>query len=88
LRHLTGHWGTKPRSIAVVYSHGYATIPETIRMVCLSAASRVFQNPTAVRSQSLAGDYSVTYAGEGQIRIGLTEDEKNDLLPYHVSALA
>src|SRR5687767_3629238 len=37
-----GSWGYLPRTVVVTYDHGYATIPDAIRGVCLAAAARKF----------------------------------------------
>lgn len=56
-------------TVVVTYSHGYATIPEIIREVCIRAASRAYQS--GLRTAALAGvpgvaseqlpDYQVSY---------------------------
>ena len=65
-------WGTLARSIAVVYTHGYATslIPAAVRNVCLQAAARAWSNPEGYGQETI-GRYSVTYSG-GSARSGGT----------------
>lgn len=63
-------WGaTSPGSVVVTYSHGYATIPQIIREVCIRSASRAYQS--GLRAAALAGvpgvqseqlpDYTIQY---------------------------
>lgn len=53
-------WPVNPRSVRITYDHGYAVIPDSLRMVCMSAASRIWANPTGVVSESIES-YSVRY---------------------------
>lgn len=47
-------WGsTSPGTVVVTYSHGYATIPQIIREVCIRSASRAYQ--AGLRASSMAG---------------------------------
>lgn len=58
-------WGT----VVVTYSHGYATIPQPVREVCIRAASRAYQS--GLRTAAMAGvpgvqseqvpDYTIQY---------------------------
>jgi len=66
-------WSQGIQNIEIVYSHGYATIPDTIVGVCARAASRLFQAGLrsqeneaipGIASKSL-GDFSVSYTTEG-----------------------
>lgn len=63
-----GSWPSPPRTLEVIYSHGYPEIPEAIRSVVLKLAARIYTSGEAVaavaagiRSESV-GSYSVTYA--------------------------
>lgn len=42
--------------IAITYTHGYATIPETVKLVAVRVAARIFKNP------SMRVNYSVDNA--------------------------
>lgn len=54
---------TKGDQITIVYTHGFATIPDTVRLVALRLASRIFKNPTG----------RVSYSVEGQSLQGATD---------------
>lgn len=68
--------------VEVTYSHGYATIPEDVRLVAVRIASRIFKNPTG--RVSFSND-SLNYQGTTEVspRI-LTGDEKMILRRYKV----
>lgn len=59
-------WGELPQSIVVVYSHGYANVPDDIRDVCLRLAARDLVNPQRVSSENFRDDYSVTFMRESE----------------------
>lgn len=69
-----GNWGGPHSKVEVTYTHGFATIPESVKGACLDAAIRLVSNPGDATQESLEG-YSVTYAVGGV----LTADEKADL---------
>ena len=76
-RHENGsHWGGPASTITVTYTHGYATVPDDIRLMVLRAAARQLNNPVGVRQEAL-GAYSVTYpevgAGSGGTVLNSTE---------------
>jgi hypothetical protein len=103
LHRLWGPWGygtDRIQIVAVVYSHGYATIPEDIVSVATRMAARAYQAGlraaetgavTGVTATSL-GDYSVTYGGgaaaEGVMGASaaplLLQSEKEQLDKYRV----
>lgn len=62
LYRVGGNWGTARNSVKVTYTHGYATIPDDIKLATLQLASKVMDNPHNIRQESV-GSYSVTYAG-------------------------
>lgn len=71
-------YGVWPLQITVTYSHGYETIPDDLRAVCVSIAARAVSNPQGLRSEVI-GNYSVGYAGAGDILvpgISLSDAEK------------
>lgn len=76
-------WSPLPRSVAVVYSHGRAEVPDIVRAVTVQAAARVWVNPRQLSQESI-GDYSrsfgTTSAPAG--RIQLTEYERELLGRY------
>jgi hypothetical protein len=53
-------WTRKLRAIEVTYTHGYATIPDVIRLVTAQAAARILDTPSTIKQESIGG-YSVTY---------------------------
>jgi hypothetical protein len=65
--------------VSVTYSHGFTTIPKTIKGLCLQAAARAFRNPAGLRSsQRAVDDYSKTdtYASETlPLSVDLTDGE-------------
>ena len=65
--------------VTVTYSHGYGTIPDDLRAVCVQSAARVLANPGGVQGESV-GAYSVTYARPGSDSSGggvlLAADER------------
>lgn len=85
-----GTWGSTPRSIVVVYSHGYATVPDDIRSVCLSVAARGMSNPLGLRSESVGSySYSVAVPATGvPTGLSLNDAEQDMLRSYRVPVLA
>jgi hypothetical protein len=84
-----GFWGGTSSVVRVKYTHGYALtqdaipnpnplgvelLPEAIKGVCLSAASRAWSNPTAEAQESIGQAYSVTH-GSPAGGIKLNDDE-------------
>jgi len=48
-------WPNQARSVTVTYTHGYATVPDSVKGVCLAAAGRRYQNPEGRRSYTVGG---------------------------------
>lgn len=73
-------WGGPLRTLTVVYTHGYTTVPGLARSVCMEAVARVWVNPGAVVQESIAGVVT-TYAPYSSPPRGLllTDDEKASL---------
>ena len=71
-------WTDGIQNIEIIYSHGFATIPDDIKTVCVRAAARAYQaglkaeemNGISIASYGL-GDYSVTY-GQDQVAEGVS----------------
>lgn len=99
LHRVGAYWTEGVQIIEVVYSHGYAVIPEDVVAVCTRAAARRYQ--AGLRSAEAAGvpgvaatslgDYSVTFTTEGaEGWLGasgarmLLESEKDVLARYRV----
>jgi hypothetical protein len=72
LRSLRGSWPSTLRSVEVVYSHGWVTIPTAIVGVVAAVAGRLYDSPLAVRQETM-GSYSVTYAASGGLVIQAAE---------------
>lgn len=72
-----GHWGGPGSTVEVTYTHGYATIPDDLMLICKQIAARVVLNPEGIQSESL-GAYSVRYVAKeaGGISLLLTEEER------------
>lgn len=72
-----GHWGGPSSTVEVTYTHGFATIPDDLVLICKQAAARCIVNPSGVDSESL-GAYSVRYVrnGSGGPSVLLDDEEK------------
>jgi hypothetical protein len=55
-----GSFGGRGALVVVVYSHGFAVVPDDIRGLALSIASRIYRNPAGATSESILS-YSVAY---------------------------
>ena len=79
---LTGSadWGGPQTQITVTYAHGFATIPDDIKGVCLALAARSLTSPDGVNSESV-GSYSVSYSRSGGA-VSLLDEEKALLNRY------
>lgn len=75
-------WGYLPQSIVVVYTHGYADIPEDIRSACLRLAVRDLVNPQRASSESFRDDYSISFLRESE------EDILAPITPYRPVVVA
>lgn len=87
---LQAWWWDVPSRVEVTYSHGFATIPDDVRMVCLQLAARLLQNPTGVAQETI-GNYSVMYEARNAVGTaagGLTGAETVLLSRYRRRAVA
>jgi hypothetical protein len=81
-------WTYRPRSVVVTYTHGFATVPDSVKGVCLAVAGRRFQNPEGLRSQTVGGvSESYTIPATGQIGF-FYDTELADLAPYRLAVVA
>lgn len=62
---LAGRWSTLPKSVVVVYSHGYATIPDAVKGVCLGVAGRMLENPLGLTRQDVDENGQAAADSEG-----------------------
>lgn len=58
-------WGGPSVIVEVVYTHGYSTIPDDIKGVCLALAGKAFGNPQDARSEQI-DDYRIEYSRRAQ----------------------
>lgn len=54
-------FGSEARTLTIVYTHGYAAVPQTVRSIAIEMAVRVWVNPGSVVQETIAGTGS-TYA--------------------------
>lgn len=79
-----------PEVVTVVYTHGYGAgaVPQVIRGICLSAASRVYSNPDGIRQETVGG-VSMTYNTPlYNTGVYLSDQERADLAAYRMSLVA
>lgn len=69
-------WAGPNVEVTVVYSHGYAEVPQDIKAVCLSLASRLFENPSGTTVSESIGSYSYSNGSSSPAGAALTEDER------------
>lgn len=51
-------FGSETQTLTIVYTHGYATIPQTLKTIALEMAVRVFVNPGSLIQEGIAGTQS------------------------------
>jgi hypothetical protein len=58
-----GCWPRTARSVVISYTHGYTTVPDVVKGVCLDIAGRKYNNPQSTKSGSrVAGPFTETFA--------------------------
>lgn len=58
-----GCWPRTARSVVITYTHGYATVPEVVKGVCLDIAGRKYNNPQSSKSGTrTAGPFTESFA--------------------------
>lgn len=75
-----GDWGGDGARVSVTYTHGFATIPDDVKGVCLALAARSLQSPDGVNSETV-GSYSVSYTRTGGA-VSLLDEERRLLDRY------
>lgn len=60
-------------TVQVTYSHGFQSIPNDLKALCLSVAARLYANPTSIESEMI-GQTSTRYSQKGGL--ALTDVEK------------
>lgn len=73
-------WLTGYTPVSVTFTHGYASVPGDVLAVVLTAASRVLNNPSDLRQETV-GSMSVTYASE-TVGASLAPADKDLLARY------
>lgn len=74
----TGRWNYPT---TVTYTHGYATIPDDLRAICVEMAARAWVNPRGLQSEQI-GNYSARWGSTGVTGIGLDEMEEKVIMSY------
>lgn len=75
-------------NIVVTYTHGYTTVPSTVKGICVALAGRLADNPEGLRQYSVGG-VSATIAGEAaDIGPNLSGAEIDELGPYRLDGIA
>jgi hypothetical protein len=73
-------WGDPTQTLVVTYTHGWATVPDVIRAVCLEQAVRAWVNPGNVVEESYGPERVVYQPRSGTQGVApgllLTDDEK------------
>lgn len=99
LTRIGRNWATGWQDVVVTYTHGYATIPDDVKSVCVQAAARAYRAGLGsaasggipnIQAEQAEGDYSVTFAaaanGNGASAPPLLLQSERDLLArYRVS---
>lgn len=81
-----GAWGGYqswlPGRVVVAFTHGYPTIPDAVKAVCLGWASVTYRNPDGLRSETV-GSVSQMWAVAGPADQAV-QDTDSRLLPYQL----
>ncbi|HET8684980.1 MAG TPA: hypothetical protein VFM54_24370 [Micromonosporaceae bacterium] len=78
LTRVGGLWPREPRSVAVVYTPGYSTMPSNIKRICRRLAASAWRNTAGATVQEI-GDSRVRWAAPGG---ELTTGELEELAAY------
>lgn len=81
LTRVGGWWPTGDRSVQVVNTAGYATIPKGVRRIVLRIAAAGWENPALLKSESI-GDYARAWAANSPAGLVLTETDRRTLGLY------
>lgn len=82
-----GGRGVWASPVAVVYTHGYPTVPDDLRAVCVDMAARAMANPTGSTSIR-QGEYSESWNNSDAVGLGLLDYEKTIVRRYGREVLA
>lgn len=75
-------WGGPDAEIRVEYDHGLVDLPDVVKSVILTRATRSFVNPYAVMQSKMGADYSISYAADSEAVTGLNRSERRALARY------
>lgn len=75
------YWTPRVQALRVSYSSGFATVPDSLRAVCLAIAARGLSNPLGVLSERI-GDYQVQYGQTHSSWIQLDPAEMSVITAY------
>lgn len=78
LRMKLGCWLNRLRYYTVVCTHGWETVPESVRLVALRVAARGYSNPTSLTQES-AGGWSGGYGFDATRFVALTDTDRAQL---------
>ena len=77
-------WLGPLRTIEIVYTHGYTTIPATVKIVCMEMAVRAWVNPGAVARESVGNVMTVydnmRFSPSGMLMTDLERKAVNDVV--------
>jgi len=71
-------FGYANQELVVTYSHGYESVPDEVKAICLEMVVRVWTNPASVVSSSV-GQVQTTYTVTGTNGLLLTDAERDAL---------
>jgi hypothetical protein len=78
-------WPSLPGSLRVTYSHGYTSVPQPLKDVCVRLAQQYLENP-AMMIQRKVGDTEARFSGSAGV--ALTEIDRSVLDRYATAGLS
>lgn len=85
-------WGFPWWNVVVTYTHGFATIPELVKAICMEMAVRVWVNPGSVAREHVGNVATVyenmRFAPSGILMTDAEEDELTEFLRRHSGSIA
>jgi hypothetical protein len=67
----------------VTYSHGYAGVPDSVKLLVLKVSARAVVNPEQLATEAI-GTYTVGYAPDETRLPSLSDADRRDLAPYRL----
>lgn len=68
-------FGYPSQTLVVVYTHGFETVPDVVRAVCLDVVARVWVNPGSVMQESYGLERVIYSVQDGPASLELTDRE-------------